>query len=659
MLISPKLQKLILITIIILTSFLSVTVQISAIEISENHSQASIGEQNLSLLDAIVAGDILLVRTLISDPGFTYDEKQNSKTSPLHAAVEHGQQNILELLLDSKKFDINLKKGEKELTPLHIAVSLGSILAVEILLDNNPNLEAEDTLGAPPLLSILENQEKLNKVQILELLIKAGADINSKSLGYSFLHCAVAIQDVDLVKQILKYDPDLEVRESKANATPLHFAAVNNHVEILVMLLEKGANPEARLINGLTTLHIAAEHGSIEMVEAILKKNVDITARDVHGRTVLHFAVANKKPDSADIIHRIANTSTFLVNNNTNWSVVDTFGSMPFMVAEYLSSPSAELLREKSGDAGKMWLSEKLLAHRFGISGSVSVNGTTADLEGLISSVTYKEMLTSFNKISKSESLPLSSIWTREDLNQVSLILKNCLKIFSTADPVERTQIFMQNLKNDKVAILPTVWMNSPGGSKHATAIVMTDRHLLKCNRDILDKELQPGIEIFQLNSPANTQSAIEMVVTAQLEESLETQKHFNETINSVLDLQKLGTLAHKNQTVGNCTWASAKISLRAVLYEIALAKGLPEEVAAKESYKLYKDWSIRDRILALEEFAHLSKNIQIFDKTTLGEKLEKKLMHKPWNLQSDNGEKLESVEYQIRVKDLHKEIFG
>ena len=68
--------------------------------------------------------------------------------------------------------------------------------------------------------------------------------------------CAAIIKgDVLAVKKIIEYGADLE--ETTNNLTPLMVAARYNKVEIIKLLLEKGAKKSTKNENGLTALKCA------------------------------------------------------------------------------------------------------------------------------------------------------------------------------------------------------------------------------------------------------------------------------------------------------------------------------------------------------------------------------------------------------------------
>jgi uncharacterized protein len=69
--------------------------------------------------------------------------------------------------------------------------------------------------------------------------------------------------------------------------------------EALALLLESGANPNAKSPDGTTLLHSAARLGNLEMIRALAKAKVDFTQKNDDGFTALDVAEGKKKEGGA------------------------------------------------------------------------------------------------------------------------------------------------------------------------------------------------------------------------------------------------------------------------------------------------------------------------------------------------------------------------
>ncbi len=86
----------------------------------------------------------------------------------------------------------------------------------------------------------------------------------------------------------------LEAKDD-SGCTPLHEAACQGHVEIARLLCDRGADVEAQsYYGGWRPLHFAANNGHITVVkELIEERNAEINARDRGGGTALRYARRN------------------------------------------------------------------------------------------------------------------------------------------------------------------------------------------------------------------------------------------------------------------------------------------------------------------------------------------------------------------------------
>jgi len=124
---------------------------------------------------------------------------------------------------------------------------------------------------------------------IVELLIKSGYDINlpnSKGV-FPIVHAAL-YGKTSMVKMLLESKADIDVISSKeeAKATALEFAIFKNYIDIVDLLLEKGAD-----VNKGYPLMYALKAENKSSVLKLLKAGVDINRKDKNGELPLIVAV--------------------------------------------------------------------------------------------------------------------------------------------------------------------------------------------------------------------------------------------------------------------------------------------------------------------------------------------------------------------------------
>ena len=82
----------------------------------------------------------------------------------------------------------------------------------------------------------------------------------------------------------------------------LHAAATSGNTGQIKVLIEHGANPDARAPDGSTPLHTAARHGQSGAVAELLLADVDPNARNADGTTPLHLAASAGHPGSINLL---------------------------------------------------------------------------------------------------------------------------------------------------------------------------------------------------------------------------------------------------------------------------------------------------------------------------------------------------------------------
>ena len=152
---------------------------------------------------------------------------------------------------------------------LHLAVAANNLEIVRLLVENGSAVDARNGNGRTPAVIALfglhrwwRNEEKPG---ILEFLLKSGAE-------YTLLIAATR-GDETRVREILSADPSLANAADPCWRRPLSGAASKGHTHIVRLLLEHGADPNAKeaVCQGGYSLHEAASDGRKEIVELLLE----------------------------------------------------------------------------------------------------------------------------------------------------------------------------------------------------------------------------------------------------------------------------------------------------------------------------------------------------------------------------------------------------
>jgi len=186
---------------------------------------------------------------------------------PIHDAVMNGNIDEVQWQLDAG-VDVN-EESSKGLTPLHYAASAGHNDIVELLIERGANVNATDSgKGATP----LDYAHWGDHEEVIETLNAHNAqrehEKGGKGIGQSSLiHDAALDGDIDEVQRQLDAGVDPNLKSSKG-ATPLFYAVYGGHLEIVELLITRGADVNAVYLNN-SVLDQAHSYDDQEMVELL------------------------------------------------------------------------------------------------------------------------------------------------------------------------------------------------------------------------------------------------------------------------------------------------------------------------------------------------------------------------------------------------------
>jgi ankyrin repeat protein len=129
--------------------------------------------------------------------------------------------------------------------------------------------------------------------------VQSGADVNYQASGGTNTALIIAAEkgSVDITRYLLK-QPGIDVdKKGHSGRTALLQATLDNHVQIVKILLEAGANPTLEMRRLGTPVIQACCQGRLELMEVYLRNGVDINAK--HGqreRTLLQYAAVHGAP---------------------------------------------------------------------------------------------------------------------------------------------------------------------------------------------------------------------------------------------------------------------------------------------------------------------------------------------------------------------------
>ncbi len=222
-----------------------------------------------NLLQAASDGDVNLLREEIARNPTIVKTCGNGYHTLLHEACWHGQSDVIRLLLQSGA-DPNARDWHGD-TPLMYAISGESteerkLFCINLLIEAKADILLQNIEGTGDALSDAINPPK---PRLAARLLEAGFPVNRQLHGYTPLHDTCSsidkdtyIKHIEIIKMLLDRKAEPNAKD-KTGRTPLHFAC--SHVDklpdtgcmdVICLLLRHGANPRIKDNDGSTPIDI-------------------------------------------------------------------------------------------------------------------------------------------------------------------------------------------------------------------------------------------------------------------------------------------------------------------------------------------------------------------------------------------------------------------
>ncbi len=361
-------------------------------------------EGQTALMAVARTGNVAAAQLLL-DHGATVDARETwgGQTALMWASARRHPE-MMQVLI-SKGADVNARSIDRDyqrhvtaegrpksldsggLTPLLYAARENCRACVDVLIKNKADIDLPDPDGVSPLLVAIMNANW----DLAGQLISAGADVNEWDIfGETPLLTAVdlrnridggrasidpinATKGVQIVTLLLERgaDPNMQLFFKPANvrggsatftrgATPLIRAATNGDLEVVKLLLARGADATLYMADRQTPIHAAiagraTEPQAVEMIKLLQKAGTDVNVvalvnhpEEIRGGTALHYAVRKRYKEVMKLL------ASFGVDMNAvdqdGLSALDytqSRGFMPFMALQTpVYKEEAALLRE-------------------------------------------------------------------------------------------------------------------------------------------------------------------------------------------------------------------------------------------------------------------------------------------------------------------------
>lgn len=286
-------------------------------------------DNNTSLFHYVVAYAKPMMAPLIQkDPALLSKLDANGNT-PLHIAVEKGDEEAIQFLLFNAA-DIEAK-NRQELTPLGVAVTKKDLKTCKFLVDKKANIQVRDSDQNTLMHLILSHKFTTEPFyKFFDYFKEKAPDllqaVNKQEETPLHIAAKTANKDLNYDKLLTECKDQVEKQDKDGN-TPLLVAFAHGNKRMVNKLMDKGANLKAINKKGENYIHQIVRSRSPEFIKDIgsyLRRGVSIDEPDSGGNTPLHLAVISGA--GADIVG-------ILLENEANVSPVNNEGNTPLHLA--------------------------------------------------------------------------------------------------------------------------------------------------------------------------------------------------------------------------------------------------------------------------------------------------------------------------------------
>ncbi|KAK1505078.1 hypothetical protein CABS01_08856 [Colletotrichum abscissum] len=349
------------------------------------------GRQEQYLSDAVKQDNTELAQVFL-DCGVGINAQEFSGEPPLYVAAKEGTLSMVEFLVE-RGADVNIRTDVKGLTPLYGATLQSRPEVVEYLLSKGADVTIpskarnwsplEGAYDYPAVMAHLVTKAwpppdyhrvaefgdtqctalflaaTYGKTESVRLLLKHGdpdieftpsSDIEKEKAdtrGYTALAVASLYSHVEIVRLLLEHGANVNHRIPGTSLTPLHLA---HSGDTLAVLLEYGADKEAKDDNGYTPLFYAVTKQDSSLTRRLVNAGANFKATDNWGHTALLNALIHGEPQSRE------ENCRYLISKGApiNAKGPDRYGSTVHRCCRFGEVEEVELILELGGDAG-LW----------------------------------------------------------------------------------------------------------------------------------------------------------------------------------------------------------------------------------------------------------------------------------------------------------------
>lgn len=268
-------------------------------------------------------GDIVF---LLLEKGINPNVKDKNGMTPTQWALIRGNDDLVKRFLGYDQVEKETVDNNGD-TLLHYAVRMKKADIIKVLLKKGADLFKINNYGEKPLSLLFAHHDDVFLKKVLSFLQKEGIKLDRE--GNTLLHYAVEARNREALLILVSQGENPTKRNHRGNSplqeacakglstiletllscplnqtreycndkdergeSLLHKVVETDNVDLIHVLLNKGASPNSKDDAGITPLQKAIKHHAHQVIKYLIDRvEVDINAHDEYGNTSLHYAI--------------------------------------------------------------------------------------------------------------------------------------------------------------------------------------------------------------------------------------------------------------------------------------------------------------------------------------------------------------------------------
>jgi len=221
---------------------------------------------------------------------------------------------ILMAILFSFVFNCNLSaQNTSETPPIIKAVLKASVSEIEQVIAGGANINQQDEKGYTALIWACSYSSRENYREAAKLLISKGADVNIKTNEGNTAIIEAAGSSPEIFNLLVEKGANINVKKNDGSgaffaclATLINydFEFTEPYKQVIEFLLSKGFNvddaPVSGDLQGFTPLIFAARDNKLEIAKLLIEQGANVNAKNIYDQTPL--SVAEKYPEMIELL---------------------------------------------------------------------------------------------------------------------------------------------------------------------------------------------------------------------------------------------------------------------------------------------------------------------------------------------------------------------